>query len=326
MRTIAIEEHFLADSFREAIQRNASNLPGGSNITRTGEIQAKLADLDEIRLQEMDASGIDLQVLSHNTTDMTIFPDSEVVGLARQANDQLAATIAAHPTRFAGFATLPITNPEAAADELERAVHLPGMKGAMISGTTSGRFLDDPAFLPILERAVTFDVPIYIHPGVPPASVREAYYSGFDPTVSYMLATSAWGWHAETAIHALRLILAGLFDRLPTLQIIIGHMGEMLPFMLDRTSNVLTPVARHLQHPVSDYLLQNFYITTSGFFTEPPLQLALQTLGADRIIFSVDYPYSRNEQGRKFLDNASISPVAKEKISHLNAERVLKLT
>ncbi len=324
MRTIAIEEHFLAEGFREAMQRNAADRSG--NRTWADEIQTKLADVGEIRLKEMDAGGIDLQVISHNTMDLAVFPIDEVVSLARQANDQLAAAIAAHPTRFAGFATLPMINPEAAADELERAVRLPGIKGAMIGGTINGRFLDDPAFLPVLERAVALDVPIYIHPGVPPASVRAAYYSGFDPAVSYALATSGWGWHNETAIHALRLILSGLFDRLPTLQIIIGHMGEMLPFMFDRINNTLTPAAKHLQHPVPDYLVRNFFITTSGFFSYPPLLLALQTLGADRIIFSVDYPYSRNEQGRKFLDNASLSPIDREKISYLNAERLLKLT
>jgi predicted TIM-barrel fold metal-dependent hydrolase len=324
MRTIAIEEHFLAEGFREAMQRNAADRSG--NRTWADEIQTKLADVGEIRLKEMDAGGIDLQVISHNTMDLAIFSVDEVVSLARQANDQLAAAIAAHPTRFAGFATLPMTDPQAAADELERAVHLPGIKGAMIGGTINGRFLDDPTFLPVLERAVALDVPIYIHPGVPPASVRAAYYSGFDPAVSYALATSGWGWHNETAIHALRLILSGLFDRLPTLQIIIGHMGEMLPFMFDRINNTLTPAAKYLQHPVPDYLVRNFFITTSGFFTDPPLLLALQTLGADRIIFSVDYPYSRNEQGRKFLDNASLSPIDREKISYLNAERLLKLT
>ena len=195
----------------------------------------------------------------------------------------------------------------------------------MINGTTQGRFLDDSSFLPILERAVALDVPVYVHPGVPPAAVREAYYSGLDPAVNYFLATSGWGWHSEVGIHALRLILAGVFDRFPTLQIIIGHMGEMIPFMLARINNVLTPQAKHLQRTVSEYFLQNFYITTSGFFTDPPLLLALQTIGADRIIFSVDYPYSTNEQGRVFLDSASISPADKEKISHLNAERLLKL-
>jgi uncharacterized protein len=200
-----------------------------------------------------------------------------------------------------------------------------GFKGAMINGTTNGRFLDDPSFLPILERAVALEVPIYIHPGVPPTVVREAYYTGFDPAVTFLLSTAGWGWHSEVGIHALRLILAGVFDRLPNLQIMIGHMGEMIPFMLARINNVLTPVARNLQHPVPNYFLQNFFITTSGFFTDPPLLLAMQIIGADRIIFSVDYPYSTNQQGRAFLDSAPISPADKEKVSHLNAERLLKL-
>jgi uncharacterized protein len=194
----------------------------------------------------------------------------------------------------------------------------------MINGTTNGRFLDDPSFLPILERAVALNVPIYVHPALPPAAVWEAYYSGLAPEMNLALATGGWGWHSEVAIHALRLILAGVFDRLPTLQIIIGHMGEMIPFMLARI-NVLTPLAKHLRRPLPEYFLQNFHITTSGFFTDPPLLLALQIMGADRIIFSVDYPFSSNQQGRAFLDNASISPADKEKISHLNAERLLGL-
>jgi predicted TIM-barrel fold metal-dependent hydrolase len=143
--------------------------------------------------------------------------------------------------------------------------------------------------------------------------------------VSFVLATAGWGWHSEVGVASLRLILSGVFDRLPGLQMIIGHMGEMLPFMLGRIENVLTPVAGYLQRPVPDYLLRNFHFTSSGFFTNPPLLLALETLGADRIIFSVDYPYSTNQQGRAFLESAPISPVDKEKISHLNAERVLKL-
>jgi uncharacterized protein len=325
MRTIAIEEHFLADGFREVMKRNAPSRGGSSNVAFVAEQQAKLADLGATRLKDMDAGGIDLQVISHTVSGIVPLPGSEGVRLARAANDQLAAAVAAHPDRFAGFATLPMIDPEAAADELERAVCSLGFKGAMINGTTSGRFLDDASFLPILERAVALDVPIYIHPGVPPAAVREAYYSGFDPAVNFSLSTAGWGWHSEVGIHALRLILSGVFDRLPALQIIIGHMGEMIPFMLARINNVLTPVAKHLQRTVPDYFLQNFYITTSGFFTDPPLLLSLQTIGADRIIFSVDYPYSTNEQGRVFLESASISPADKEKISHLNAERLLKL-
>ena len=325
MRTIAIEEHFLADGFREFMKRAAPGQAGGSSRAFAAELQAKLSDLGATRLKDMDAAGIDLQVISHTPSAIVPLPGDEAVRLTREANDQLASAVAAHPDRFAGFATLPMTDPEAAADELERAVSLLGFKGAMINGTTNGRFLDDPSFLPILERAVALNVPIYIHPEVPPAAVQEAYYSGLDPAVNFSLSTAGWGWHSEVGLHALRLILAGVFDRLPTLQIIIGHMGEMIPFMLARSNNVLTPVAKHLQRTVSEYFLQNFSITTSGFFIDPLLLLALQVIGADRIIFSVDYPYSSNEQGRAFLDSASISPADKEKISHLNAERLLKL-
>ncbi len=324
MRTITVEEHFLADGYRELIKRNTSNQGGGALDAVLATLQAKLVDLGPIRLQDMDANGIDLQVISHTALDIPL-SRNEDVKLTRAANDQLAAAVAAHPHRFAGFAALPMTEPEAAVAEFERAVHSLGFKGAMINGTTNGRFLDDLAFLPILEQAVALNVPVYIHPAPPPLAVREAYYAGFDPAVSNVLATGGWGWHNEAAIHALRLILAGVFDRLPTLQIIIGHMGEMIPFMLARINTRISPVAKNLQRPIADYFLQNFYITISGFFTDTLLLLALQTVGADHIIFSVDYPYSSNEQGRAFLDNASISPADKEKISHLNAEQLLRL-
>jgi len=325
MRTIAIEEHFLSRGFREVIQRNAASQGGSSNPYLTAERLAKLADLDTLRLQDMDASGIDLQVISINVSNMVSLSLDEGVQLAREANDQLAVACAAHPDRFAGFATLPMTKPEAAAAELERAVRSLGLKGAMIFGTTNGRFLDDPAFLPVLERATALAVPIYLHPAFPSAPVREAYYTNLDPAVGFGLATAGWGWHSEVGMHALRLILAGVFDRLPTLQIIIGHMGEMIPFMLARIHDFLSPLAKQLQRPVPEYFLHHFHITTSGFFTDPPLLLAMQVMGADRILFSVDYPFSTNEQGRAFLDHASISPAEKEKISHLNAERLLGL-
>ena len=318
MRTITIEEHFLSDGVREAIHRKVSG-QGGIRF------ETELSDLGSTRLKAMDEAGIDLQIISHMTSDLLSLPGNEGVKLAREANDQLAKAIAEHPTRYAGFAILPMAHPELAAEELERAVKTLGFKGAIVNGTTNGRFLDDPIFMPILERAVALNVPIYVHPAEPPAAVKEAYYSGFDPSVNFVLSTTAWGWHSEIGIHALRLILAGVFDRLPDLQIIIGHMGEMVPFMFTRIGNVFGPVAKHLQHPVPEYFLRNFYFTTSAFFTEPPLLLTLQIMGADRIIFSVDYPYSTNQQGRTFLDNMSLSPLDKEKISHLNAERLLKL-
>ncbi|GHO98276.1 amidohydrolase [Reticulibacter mediterranei] len=325
MRTIAIEEHFLADGYREAMDRAASGGGGGMNTGSITSVQAKLRDLGEQRLRDMDAGGIDLQVISQTTLNVQSLAPGEDVPLAQAANDQLAAAIAAHPTRFAGFATLPMTNPSAAVAELRRAIRLPGFRGAMVNNTTGGRFLDDPTFLPVLEEIVALDVPLYIHPAEPPAAVREAYFSGLNPALATALATGGWGWHQEVGLHALRLIASGIFDRLPTLQIVIGHMGEMLPFMLARSTGVLAQHTRHLKHTLPEYITQNFHITTSAFFTEPPFLQALQLIGADRLIFSVDYPYSSNEQGRTFLDSLAINPTDKEKICHLNAERLLKL-
>jgi uncharacterized protein len=311
MRTIAIEEHFLSTGFAQLGQ-------GGPAST----LQELLKDLGEIRLREMDANGIDMQVISH-TAEGREMEGEEGIRLAREANDQLAAAVRAHPDRFGGFAFLPMASPDAAAEELQRAVQELGFKGAIINGTTNGRFLDDPQFLPILEKAVSLDVPIYLHPALPPEPVKQAYYSGLEPGANLMLSMAGWGWHSEIGIHSLRMILAGVFDRLPNLRIIIGHMGEMIPFMLDRINNTLTPQAKNLQHAVPEYFLRNFYVTTSGFFSDPPLLLTMQVIGADRIIFSIDYPYSTNKQGREFLDRAAISPADKEKISHTNVERVL---
>jgi uncharacterized protein len=325
MRTIALEEHFLSNGFREATQRIVAQLGGDLHPIGTAEVQEKLVDLGSLRLKDMDASGIDLQIISPIEPGATSFPVEEAVRLAREANDQLAAAIAAHPDRLAGFALLPMVRPEAAVDELERAVRLLGLKGAMINGTTHGRFLDDPSFFPVLERAAALSVPIYLHPAEPPAPVREAYYSGLEQASGFALSTFGWGWHSEIGIHALRLILAGVFDRLPTLQVIIGHMGEMIPFMLARLDEVFTPITKQLQRRMSEYFLSNFHLTTSGMFTDPPFLLALQVMGADRIMFSVDYPLSRNEQGRAFLDRAPMSLAEKEKISYRNVERLLGL-
>lgn len=325
MRTITLEEHFLASGFRERIEKVAASQGRSLREGPAAERYAMLSDLGSTRLKAMDAGAVDLQVISHTTEGTKFLAPEEDVRLVRAANDELAAAVSAHPDRYAGFALLPLTDPAAAVDELERAVRTLGFKGAMVHGTTNGLFLDDASFLPVLERAVALDVPIYVHPAEPPEAVKKAYYEGFGGAINFTLSTSGWGWHSETAIHALRMILAGVFDRLPTLQIIIGHMGEMIPFMLGRIDDRFTSDARHLQRPVPDYFLQNFTITTSGFFTDPPLLLALQIVGADRIMYSVDYPYSTNERGREFLDRTSISPLDKEKISHLNAERILKL-
>jgi predicted TIM-barrel fold metal-dependent hydrolase len=326
MKIIAIEEHFTLDIVERAVNREGSTPVAAARVH--GPIVAqfpKLADLGAGRLRDMDAAGITIQVLSLAQPATQTFDARTAVPLAREANDVLAEAVRAHPGRFAGLATLPTPDSRASAAELERAVTSLGFKGAMIHGTTNGRFLDDDAFWPIFEAAEHLDVPIYLHPGEPPAAVRDAYYAGFARPVSFALATSAWGWHIETALHLLRLILAGVLDRFPRLQLIIGHMGEAIPFFLARTSERLPREVTQLPRTVEEYVQSQVYITTSGFFTDPPLQCALAALGIDRIIFSVDYPFSPNEQGRALLDAAPLSPEDRDKLAHLNAERVLKL-
>jgi uncharacterized protein len=249
----------------------------------------------------------------------------DAVPLARGANDRLAAAVAERPDRFAAFAHLPTADPAAAADELERTVGEHGFLGAMVNGHTGGRFLDDPAFDVVLERAERIGVPIYLHPSPPTDAVREAYYDGFAPPVTWFLSCAAIGWHFETGLHVLRMVLAGVFERHPGLQLIIGHMGELLPFMLQRIDDNLPPSMTGLEHPVSHYIRSNVHITTSGLFTVPPLLCTLLVLGADRVMFSVDWPYAGNDEGRRLLDAAPLSPDDMARLTHRNAERLLRL-
>jgi predicted TIM-barrel fold metal-dependent hydrolase len=195
----------------------------------------------------------------------------------------------------------------------------------MINGCANGLFLDDPIFLPILEQAVEFDVPIYLHPGPPPRAVFDAYYGGLAPGVGDSLSAQSWGWHSETAIHSLRLIVSGVFDRLPTLKVVIGHMGEMMPFMTWRIDKCLTPHAGHLRRRPIEYFHSNFYVTTSGVFDSAAFYLTLQTVGADRILFAVDYPYASSIDGRSFLDALRLSPADRDRIARQNARDLFGL-
>ena len=322
MRVITLEEHFWTDALTDALtEANRSALA----MPRLGALADDLRDLGERRLADMDAAGIDVQVLSVAPPAAQVLDPGPAVRLARAANDQLAAAVGQHPDRFAGFATLPTPDPEAAAAELERTVTGYGFKGALINGHTGGRFLDDEKFWPIFERAEALGVPVYLHPTYPTAQLMELYCQGFDERVSATLATGGWGWHVETGLHVLRIILAGVFDRFPGLQMIIGHMGENLPFSLARADDRLTPVTTGLKRRVADYFRDHFYVTTSGYFTDAPLLCTLMVLGADRILFSVDYPFASNGRGRAFLDAAPVSEADREKLAHGNAERLLGL-
>jgi uncharacterized protein len=265
-----------------------------------------------------------MQVLSLSGS-MDRLDPAVATALAGDTNDRLAVALQAHPDRFAAFATLALQEPEKAALEFERCVRQLGFKGALINGTSNGLFLDHRRFTPLFETAQALDVPIYLHPAPPPEEVRKAYYGGLPGNLGFVLSTAGWGWHAETGMHCLRLIVSGLFDRFPKLKIIIGHLGEALPYYIARADAFLTHTAMHLKRRVSEYFHEHFYITTSGCFSLPPFLCALQVVGAERILFSVDYPYDSNTKGRAFLDALPVSAEDLAKISHGNAERLLKL-
>jgi predicted TIM-barrel fold metal-dependent hydrolase len=329
MRVVALEEHFTVPSLvrrisPEAIARRGfvrRNYPPG----RVNPLEL-LPEIGERRLGSMDETGITVQVLSTTGPGADLLDGADGVAFAREINDALAEAIARHPDRFSGFAHLPMRDPEASAKELARTVRDHGFHGAMINGTTEDRFLDDPRFEPILAAAESLDVPIYLHPGLAPEPVRKLYYSNLPSDAGVILEGAGWGWHSETAIHVLRLVLAGTLDRHPKLKLIIGHMGEGLPVMLARCDQVFEAYVQHLARPISRTILDQVWITTSGMFTEPPFLAALLTFGIDRILFSVDYPYAPNQRGRALLQSLSLSPTDLAKVAHGNADQLLRLT
>jgi predicted TIM-barrel fold metal-dependent hydrolase len=324
-RIVALEEHLTFPHRSSKIAPDVAARRGFRAGSGANARLPELSDVGDARLAAMDRAGISVQVLSVVGPGADLLAPDAGPAFARGYNDEVAAVVAQHPDRFAGFAHLPLTAPDAAADELERTVRELGFCGALINGVTDGKFLDDPAFEPLLARAEALDVPLYLHPGIPPEAVRRAYYDGFDPAVSFVLATSGWGWHAETAVHVLRLVLAGALDRHPRLRLIVGHMGEGLPAMMARCDATLGRVTTYLQRSVSETILDHVVITTSGFFTLPPFVAALLTFGADRILFSVDYPFADNDVARAFLDALPVAPDDRTKIAHGNADRALKL-
>jgi uncharacterized protein len=329
MRIVTLEEHYTVPRIVAGISTDAiarRGFPGPDFVWAQTTKRNELAELGPARLADMDASGITVQVLSVAGPGADLVPGRPGIDLARAYNDALAEACARHPDRYRGFAHLPMLAPEAAADELERTVKHLGFHGALVNGATDGRFLDDPAFEPILVRAETLDVPIYLHPGIPTQAVRNAYYDNLPGNFSFTMALSAWGWHADTAIHTLRLVLSGALDRHPGLKIVIGHMGEALPFMLDRIDETTAAQAKErLRRSVRQTILDQVWITTSGFFTTVPFMAALLSFGVDRIMFSVDYPFASNARARAFLDALPVSPADRAKIAHGNADRLLKL-
>lgn len=330
-RVIGIEEHVWTPDLRAALLR-AGDDETVTNWSNEETCNRRLLDVGDERLERMEAMGVDFQVLSITCPGTQQLPAELAVPLARDANDFLTDAVRRRPDRFAAFATLPTPDPEAAADELRRCVTELGFVGAMLFPRSGEHYLDHDSLRPMFDVAGELDVPLYIHPGLPPRAVREACFGGFSAATNLMLATGGWGWHAEAGIAGLRLILAGTLDRNPRLQFILGHMGEMLIPFADR-ADALTKTTR-LERSVLEYITGNFYATPGGVFSHRMLRQNLDVLGPDRLMFAVDDPYkgTLGQQGkaafargfcREFIETAPITSEEKSKLAHLNAERLL---
>lgn len=319
VRVVTLEEHFATAEYLSA---TAEFTP---DIAVSPALRAALIDLDDTRIAAMDAGGVDVQVLSLAAGGQHRLTPADATALVRDANDAAFAATCRHPDRLRMFASLALRQPELAADELRRGVQELGCVGAFVNGTEGGSFLDDPRYTPVFEAASELGVPLYLHPTPAPREVSDVYTAGLPPASAYFLATAAWGWHAELGLHCLRIILAGVLDRFPDLRLIIGHLGEHLPYSLYRAQDGLPPSVTGLQRPVSEYFLDHFTLTTSGYFTTPPFMCARDVVGFERLMYSVDYPYRTPRDGREFLRQLPLPPSELAAVASGNAERYLSL-
>ncbi|WP_431035684.1 amidohydrolase family protein [Streptomyces sp. P6-2-1] len=327
MKIIAVEEHWNSARIRDALER----LPAASRdesvaFNAQGDNQARLEDIGPGRIAAMDAAGIDVSILSVVTPATQPLPPAEAVALAREANDEATDAVRAYPDRFQAFATLPTSDPQAAAAELERCATEWGHVGAMIHGRSGSRTLDDPAYEDLFATAARLRRPLFIHPQITSNDLRDASYRGLDPQVELGLASFGWGWHMDTGLSALRLILSGTFDRHPELKLVLGHWGEMLLFWMDRVDS-LSHVATHLERRVADYIKTNIHITSSGMLQERLLRHTLDFTSADKVLFSTDYPFHQPDAAavQKFFE-AVPAPADRTKIASANAEALFGLT
>lgn len=331
MRVITLEDHFSTEG-------NDRSLPVPSSVSGPYErlrwteersrqlghdINTALFDLGSGRIRAMDEAGIEIQVMSLTTPGCQGAAAEVAVQLARETNDLLHEAISKFPKRLAGFAAIPTPAPSAAVDEFTRAVKSLGLKGALITGHTQGQFLDDRKFWPIFEVAQANEVPIYLHPGNPHPLAMQSYFKDFED-----LARPAWGFAIDTSTHFLRILFSGAFDNFPKLKIILGHLGEGLPFGLDRLNDHTLNAARNrgLKKEPKAYFRDNLVVTTSGNFCHSALKCTIEMLGIDNVMFSVDWPYESNKVAANFLQDAPLNDGDKEKLAFRNAERILRLS
>ena len=317
-KKIALEEHFMHPDFVDYWSTTAINI----SPDLFGKVRDTLEDFGEQRLNAMDEIGIEKSILSLAGPGVQAeYFTNTAIQKARQCNDFLAEKISGNPTRYGGFAHLALQDPTAAADELERTVGELGFSGALVNGTTNGAYLDDDRFSVLWERAADLDVPIYIHPNNP-ADVP-AMFQGHSE-----LWGPVWSWTVETGSHALRILFSGVFDRFPKAKLVLGHMGETLPYQLwrfDSRWEISNRGTKRLELPPSDYFKRNFWCTTAGVCSDEPLRCAIDALGADRVMFSVDYPFERPHEAGDWIDAADLSESERAMVCHDNAKSLLRL-
>ena len=349
VRKIATEEAFLipevAEAMREVVRRGGPSLdlklwtqiynatpadPPARPPSSTGmggrdafirQILPRLLDLEQTRLGEMDANDIDVHLLSLVSPGVQMLAPDAAVALARVANDKLSETIRRHPTRFAGLACFAPQNPTAAAKEMERAIHSLDLNGFLVNSHTNNVYLDDQRCWPILEAAEALDAPLYIHPRSPSDGMAA-------PFQDYRMDGPVWGFGMETGTHAVRLMLSGALDRFPRVRIVLGHMGEALPFWLWRLDYMATPGSRAgLKNRLkpSEYMQRNFAVTTSGLEDPLALRYLIQKIGVERVMWAIDYPFQQMPASVAFLESAPVSETEREQIAYRNAERIFRI-
>jgi len=321
MKLIGIEEHFLTPEVHEAWNAICLATSDPSVAFHSGAIAKRLLDISDERLALMDESGLDVQVLSLTSPALHDL-GAQSVDMARRINDAVAQAVARHPDRFQALAALPVAMPDDAALELERCVTTLGFKGTMLCGRVGARNLDHPDLLPIFHCAHSLSVPILLHPRAPELAVRTAYYSGFSPEVDAAFATYGLGWHYDAGVQFLRLVLAGTFDRMPGLQVILGHWGELMLFYAERLAAM--DRVSGLAQPIATYLRRNLYVTASGMFLPHFLERAAAVVGTDRLLFSTDFPYQYrpDRDARRFLENCGLDEAATASFAHGNWMRL----
>jgi 2,3-dihydroxybenzoate decarboxylase len=315
VQKIALEEHFLSPGYEDYWRTTVGNI----DPKHAGNLLARLTDFGELRLAAMDEAGIARSVLSIAGPGVQIERDvAAATRRARESNDFLAREIAKRPDRYSGFAHLPMQDPIAAAAELERAMRDLKFCGAMINGHTNGQYLDHPALYPFWERAEALGAPIYIHPTDPitPSAALEGHNG---------LRRATWEWGFETGSHALRLVFGGLFDRFPGAKLMLGHLGETLPFLLWRFDSRAKLYSVKLARPPSDYIKRNIVVTTSGMCSAEPLNCTLAALGPGRVMFAADYPFESAREAGEFLDRAPLAEPVRRDIASDNAANYLGL-